>query len=131
MTLVAESQGDLQNMVNDIDRACKRRGMSLSATKSKILTVGEQKSSNQPSIMLQSQPLEEVKYYYTTSVSSLAILYEGWVRFPDRRYVEHLTDGTVRTALLHSVTISYFHCSYRMASSVDFTIRGLALWYWY
>ena len=32
------------------------------------------------------------------------------------------TDGTVRTALLHSVTISYFHCSYRMASSVVFTI---------
>ena len=38
---------------------------------------------------------------------------------------------TVTTALLHSVTISYFHCSSRMALSVDFTIRGLALWYWH
>ena len=33
------------------------------ATKSKILTVGEQKSSNQPFIMLQSQPLKEVESF--------------------------------------------------------------------
>ena len=32
LTLVAESRGDLQNMVNAITRACKRRGMSISAT---------------------------------------------------------------------------------------------------
>ena len=52
LTLIAESWGDLQNMVNAIDRACKRWGMSISATKSKILTVGKQRSSNPPSIML-------------------------------------------------------------------------------
>ena len=50
-------------MVNAIDRACKQWGMSISATKSKILTVGEQKSSNQPSIILQSQTLEEVESF--------------------------------------------------------------------
>ena len=32
LTLVAESRGDLQNMVNAITRACKRWGMSISAT---------------------------------------------------------------------------------------------------
>ena len=32
LTLVAESRGDLQNMVNAIDRACKQWGMSISAT---------------------------------------------------------------------------------------------------
>ena len=50
-------------MVNAIDSACKRWGMTISATKSKILAVGEQQSSNQLSIMLQSQPLEEVKSF--------------------------------------------------------------------
>ena len=50
-------------MVNAITRACKRWGISISATKSKILTVGEQKSINQPSIMLQSQPLEEMESF--------------------------------------------------------------------
>ena len=56
LTLVAESPGELQHMVNAIDNTCKRWGMTISANKSKILTVGEQQSSNQPSIMLQASP---------------------------------------------------------------------------
>ena len=63
LTLVAEFQGELQDMVNAIDNACRRWGMTISATKTKILAVGEQQSSNQPSIMLQSQPLEEVESF--------------------------------------------------------------------
>ena len=50
-------------MVNAIDNACRRWGMTISATKTKILAVGEQQSSNQPSILLQSQPLEEVESF--------------------------------------------------------------------
>lgn len=42
LTLVADSWGDLQNIVNAIDTAFKRWGMSISATKSEILTVGKQ-----------------------------------------------------------------------------------------
>ena len=67
LTLVAESRGELQHMVTAIDNTCKRWGMTISATKSKILTVGEQQSSNQPSIMLQGQPLEEVVLLYLGS----------------------------------------------------------------
>ena len=61
--LVAESRGELQDMVNAIDNACRRWGMTISATKTKILAVGEPQSSNQPSIMLQNQPLEEVESF--------------------------------------------------------------------
>ena len=50
-------------MVNVIDNTCKQWSMTISATKSKILAVGEQQSSNQPSIMLQGQPLEEVESF--------------------------------------------------------------------
>ena len=64
LTLVAESRGELQHMVTAIDNTCKRWGMTISATKSKILTVGEQQSSNQPSILLQGQPLEEVESFF-------------------------------------------------------------------
>ena len=56
LTLVAESQGEL----NAINNTCRRWGTTISATKTKILEVGEQQSSNQPSIMLHSQSLEEV-----------------------------------------------------------------------
>ena len=63
LTLVAESRGDLQNMISAIYSACKWWGISISTAKSKILTVGEQKSSNLSSIMLQSQPLEEVESF--------------------------------------------------------------------
>ena len=63
LTLVAESQGDLQHMINATDSACKWWDMTISATKSKILTVGEQQSNNQLPIMLQSQPLEEVQAF--------------------------------------------------------------------
>ena len=35
LTLVAESRGDLQHMVNAIDSACEWWGMTISATKSK------------------------------------------------------------------------------------------------
>ena len=48
-------------MVNAINNACKRWGMTISATKTKTLTVGEQQTNSQPPIMLQSQPLEEVE----------------------------------------------------------------------
>ena len=37
LTLIAESWGDLQNMVNVITRACKQWGMSISAIKSRSL----------------------------------------------------------------------------------------------
>ena len=37
--------------------------MTISATKTKILAVGVPQSSNQPSIMLQNQPLEEVESF--------------------------------------------------------------------
>ena len=37
--------------------------MTIGAATSKVLTVGEEQSSNQPSIMLQSQPLEEVESF--------------------------------------------------------------------
>ena len=63
LTLVAESRGELQDMVNAIDNACRRWGMTISATKTKILAVGEPQSSNQPSITLQNQPLEEVESF--------------------------------------------------------------------
>ena len=63
LTLVAESWGELQDMVNAIDNACRWWGMTTSANKTKIHAVGEQQSSNQPSIMLQSQPLEEVESF--------------------------------------------------------------------
>ena len=50
-------------MVNAVNNACKRWGMSISATKTKTLTVGEQQTNSQPPIMLQSQPLEEVESF--------------------------------------------------------------------
>ena len=50
-------------MIYAANSAFKQWGMSISINKTKVLTVGEQQANNQPSIMLQSQPLEEVKSF--------------------------------------------------------------------
>jgi len=50
-------------MINAANSAFKQWGMSININKTKVLTVGEQQPNNQPSIMLQSQPLEEVKSF--------------------------------------------------------------------
>ena len=63
LTLVAESRQELQHMVNAVNSACKWWGMTISATKTKTLIVGEQQTSSQPPIMLQGQPLEEVESF--------------------------------------------------------------------
>ena len=63
LTLVAQSRQELQHMVNAVNNAFKRWGMTISATKTKTLTVGEQQTNSQPPIMLQSQPLEEVESF--------------------------------------------------------------------
>ena len=47
LTMVSESRQELQHMVNAVNSACKRWGMTISSTKTKMLTVGGQQANSQ------------------------------------------------------------------------------------
>ena len=47
LILVAETRRELQHMLDVLDRACARRGMQISVSKTKILTVEEQGKDRQ------------------------------------------------------------------------------------
>ena len=92
-------------MVNAIDSACKRWGMTISATRSKILALGEQQSSNQLVIMLQSQPLEEVNslpYQGSEIGQSISVEREMSVRLEKGSKVYQIW----RKKVFHSRTLS-------------------------
>ena len=59
LILVAETRRELQHMLDVLDRACARRGMQISVSKTKILTVEEQGKDRQvrdkPSITLRAK----------------------------------------------------------------------------
>ena len=50
-------------MANAMNNACKQWGMTISAAKTKTLTVGGQQTNSQPPIMLQSQPLRRWSHF--------------------------------------------------------------------
>ena len=62
LTMVAETRQELQHMLNVLDQACSRWGMTISTGKSKILSVGVQ-LEHQPHITLQGQVLEDVESF--------------------------------------------------------------------
>ena len=62
LTLVAESRRELQHMLDVLDQACSRWGMTISTGKTKILSVGDQ-NEHQPPITLQGQVLEDVESF--------------------------------------------------------------------
>ena len=62
LTMVAETRRELQHMLNVLDQACSRWGMTISTGKSKILSVGVQ-LEHQPHITLQGQVLEDVESF--------------------------------------------------------------------
>ena len=61
--MVAETQEEMQHMVNVLDRTCTRWGMSISGGKTKLMAVGEQQPGEQPPITLKGQTLEEVESF--------------------------------------------------------------------
>ena len=64
--MVAKTRRELQHMLNVLDQACSRWGMTISTGKSKILSVGVQ-LEHQPHITLQGQVLEDVESSYLGS----------------------------------------------------------------
>ena len=56
LTLVAESASKLQAMVSPLDRACTQWGMTINATKTKTMTVGEE-DENEATITLRGEPI--------------------------------------------------------------------------
>ena len=63
LALVAETRRELQSMVNVLDSACTRWGMTISAGKTKVLAIGEIQPEVQSLITLKGQALEEVKSF--------------------------------------------------------------------
>ena len=62
LTMVAETRRELQHMLDVLDQACSRWGMTISTGKSKIFSVGVQ-LEHQPCITLQGQVLEDVESF--------------------------------------------------------------------
>ena len=62
LTMVAETRRELQHMLDVLDQACSRWGMTISTGKSKTLSVGVQ-LEHQPCITLQGQVLEDVESF--------------------------------------------------------------------
>ena len=59
LTLIAETRGELQRMVDVLDRACTRWGMKINGDKTKVLNIGEL-TGDYPAITLNGHALEEV-----------------------------------------------------------------------
>ena len=63
LTLVAESGEELQFMVDTLDKACTRRGMSINGAKTKTMRI-EVDDDDQPVITLKGNALETVEALY-------------------------------------------------------------------
>ena len=63
MTLVAESGEELQFMVNTLDRACMRWGMTINRAKTKTVSVGAETGDDQTAIALKGTTLEAVEAF--------------------------------------------------------------------
>ena len=58
-TLIAEIRGELQHMLDVLDRACTQWGMKISGEKTKVLNIGKL-TGDHPVITLNGHALEEV-----------------------------------------------------------------------
>ena len=61
LTLIAEARRELQHMLDVLDGACSRWGMTINGEKTKVLTVGDHpEAADQTPITLQNHTLEDV-----------------------------------------------------------------------
>ena len=63
LTLVAETREKLQLMVDTLDRACMRWGMTINRAKTKIMSIGAGTDDNQPTVTLRGNALEAVEAF--------------------------------------------------------------------
>ena len=59
MALLATTEGNLQQLVNDVGKASERFGLSLNVKKTQVMVIGRHTSSI--NIMYNGAPLEQVK----------------------------------------------------------------------
>ena len=61
LKLIAEARSELQHMLDVLDGACSRWGMTINGEKTKVLTVGDHpEAADQTPITLQNHTLEDV-----------------------------------------------------------------------
>ena len=63
LTLTAETRSELQHMLDVLDGACNRWGMTINVEKTRVLTVGDHLEADQTPITLQGCVLQDVKSF--------------------------------------------------------------------
>ena len=68
LTLIAESRNEIQNMLDVLDRCCKKWGMKISCSKTKLMPVGNLSDDTIP-ICLNGEKIEKVcRFKYLGSI---------------------------------------------------------------